>query len=396
MKRVLIFSLTYHPFVGGAEIAIKEITDRLSPEDFHFTMITLRLDSSLPRVEKVGNITVHRIGFSVPGAKVSDRSIPWQCKLSKALFPVTAFWKAVVLHRGHRIDMAWAMMANQAGFAALFFKWMYPRVPYFLELQDGRPLADMRKRRPSMRLLWPLYAQVYRSANIVKCISYFIAEQVRLINYAGTVEVIPNGVDVERFAREIVPEKLSAFRAKFDTKESDTLLFTASRLVLSRGVEDCVQALQYLPESVRLLIAGDGDDRTKLERLAASLGVAERVIFAGHVPHGALPMYFKAADIFVRPSIIEGFGNVFVEAFAAGVPVVGTPVGGIPDFLKDGVTGLFCSVRDPASIARAVERYRSDLVLRAHIVEHARNVARETYDWDRIARDMKTRIFLAV
>ena len=64
VKKILIFSLAYYPnFVGGAEVAIKEITDRISPEDFEFHMITLRFDSRLPKTEKIGNIFVHRIGF---------------------------------------------------------------------------------------------------------------------------------------------------------------------------------------------------------------------------------------------------------------------------------------------------------------------------------------------
>src|ERR1700733_9308394 len=113
MKRVLIFSLTYHPFVGGAEVALKEITDRLNTMEYQFEMITLRFDSNLPRTEKVGNVLVHRIGMSAPGAKISDRAMPLRCKISKALFPFTAFWKAARLHRQHRIDVVWAMMANQ-------------------------------------------------------------------------------------------------------------------------------------------------------------------------------------------------------------------------------------------------------------------------------------------
>src|SRR5665213_1815936 len=131
MKRVLIFALTYHPFVGGAEVAIKEITDRIDPKEYAFDMITLRFDSNLPSIEKFGNITVHRIGFSSPGAKVSDRAMPLSCKVAKILFPFTSFFKALSLNSAHQYDIMWALMANQAGFGALFFKYTHPRVPYF-------------------------------------------------------------------------------------------------------------------------------------------------------------------------------------------------------------------------------------------------------------------------
>ena len=396
MKRILIFSLTYHPFIGGAEVAIREITQRCAVGEYSFDLITLRFDRNLPRVEKIGNVTVHRIGWSVPDTQVSDRALPWQCKVAKVLFPVTAFCKAIWLHRGHRFDLVWAMMANQAGFAALFFKWMYPRVPYVLELQDGRPFGQMKHRRPMLQVLWPLYRRVYLSANVIKCISYFLAEQVRLIGYAGTLEVIPNGVDFKKFSAPVAPETLDRLRIQVGKKAGDVFLFTASRLVFSRGVEDVIESLAFLPAQVKFLIVGDGEDKEKLLHVARGLGVADRVLFAGHVSHEQLPAFLRIADIFVRPSIIEGFGNAFIEAFAAGTAVIGTSVGGIPDFLKDGDTGLFCSVRDPQSIAHAVNRYLDDPILKASIVAKARSLAEEKYDWDMIAEGVREKLFLAV
>src|SRR3989344_2289169 len=135
MQRILIFSLTYFPYVGGAEVAIKEITDRLSPDEYTFDMVTLRFDRALPRVEKIGNVTVHRIGPSIQNPKVSDRALAWQLRLAKLIFPLTAFLKAMRLDSTNVYSMTWAMMANQAGFAALFFKYFHPRTPYYLELQ---------------------------------------------------------------------------------------------------------------------------------------------------------------------------------------------------------------------------------------------------------------------
>ena len=409
MKRVLIFSLTYHPFVGGAEVALKEITDRLEPSEFAFDMITLRFDSNLPRVEKMGNVTVHRIGFSSPGAKVSDRSMPFVCKVAKALFPFTAFFKAVALHgkkpqgvalrlfgkRG-KYDMVWAMMANQAGFAALFFKWTHTKVPYVLELQDGRPFAEMKSRRSMLRLVWPLYKRIYLKADMIKCISLFIATEVRKIGYRGPVRVIPNGVDVAKFSSPVAEAKLQELRDRFDKRQSDIFLFTASRLVLSRGVEDVIQALAKLPPHVKFLIVGEGEGREKLEHIARGLEVRDRVMFAGYVSHDELPAYLKISDIFVRPSIIEGMGNAFIEAFAAGVPVIGTAVGGIPDFLTEGETGLFCKVQDPQSIVDAVQWYLDDSELRSRVIENAKKLATEKYDWSLVAGDMKEKIFATI
>ncbi|HTR18391.1 MAG TPA: glycosyltransferase family 4 protein [Candidatus Paceibacterota bacterium] len=393
MKRVLIFSLAYHPFIGGAEVAIKEITDRIDPKEYSFDMVTLRFDSRLPRVEKKGNVTIYRIGFSSPGAKVSDRAMPLSCKIAKILFPFTSFFKALSLNGRHRYDLVWAMMANQAGFGALFFKLTHPRTPYFLELQDGRAFDEMKTRQPVLRALWSLYRRIYLRADLIKTISNYIAKEVRGIGYTKKIEVIPNAVDVARFSAGTSYEKLLELQVKFGKGSGDVFLFTASRLVLSRGVEDVIQALQFLPENVKLLIAGEGEDRAKLEHLARGLDVQDRVIFAGYVDHKDLPAFLKISDIFVRPSLIEGLGNAFLEAMAAGIPIIGTSVGGIPDFLADGETGLFCEVQDPRSVAQAVERYLADPALVSRVVSNAKKLVAEKYDWNKIASDMKTRVF---
>jgi glycosyltransferase involved in cell wall biosynthesis len=393
MKRVLIFSLAYMPFVGGAELAIKEITERINPAEYSFDMVTLRFDSNLPRVEKIGNVIVHRIGFSARSAKVSDRSMPFVCRVAKILFPFSAFFKALSLHRANHYDFTWALLANQAAFAALFFTWTHPGVPYLLELQDGRAFTEMTKRRRVLHLLWPLYRQLYMRAERIKVISRFIEHEVRAIGYREEVVVIPNGVDVARFSAPVAKEKLDQLKIKFGKREGDIFLFTASRLVLSRGVEDCIESLVYLPTHVKLLIAGDGEDHEKLAHIAAGLGVAERVVFAGHVSHHELPAYFHISDVFVRPSLIEGMGSAFIEAFAAGIPVVATPVGGIPDFLTENVTGLFCDVRDPKSVAQAVKKYLEDPALKERIIINAKKLAAERYDWQDITREMQKSIF---
>ena len=95
------------------------------------------------------------------------------------------------------------------------------------------------------------------------------------------------------------------------------------------------------------------------------------------------------ADVFVRPSLSEGLGNVFLEAMAAGLPIIGTPVGGILDFLKDGETGLFCRIKNPKSIAEKIKEILSDDRLREKLIQNGQKLAEEKYSWDIIARQME-------
>jgi glycosyltransferase involved in cell wall biosynthesis len=153
-----------------------------------------------------------------------------------------------------------------------------------------------------------------------------------------------------------------------------------------------------LPNNVKFIVLGSGPLETELKLLALRLGLnytdeppingGNRVHFLGYVPHAEMPKYLAASDIFIRPSLTEGQGASFIEAMAAGLPVIATAVGGIPDFLTDGQTGLVCEVQDPRSIAQKVEKYMKDKESREYIVKKARTLAKEKYDWNAIARDM--------
>src|SRR3989344_1529102 len=112
-KKVLIFSLAYYPkYVGGAEIAIREKTDRMPGVEFH--MITLRFDSTLPRVEKVGNVLVHRIGLTRPHPTMADLRT-WPLHLNKYIFQFLAAGKALQLQGKNHYHATWGVMAHSCG-----------------------------------------------------------------------------------------------------------------------------------------------------------------------------------------------------------------------------------------------------------------------------------------
>src|SRR3989344_5442752 len=128
-KRILIFSLTYFPFVGGAEVAVREITSRIRPADYEFDMITLRFDSELPEVERDQNITVYRIGKTIESPSMSDLYHNVILKSQKYFFRFAAHSKARALQKIKPYDGIWSIMASYAGFAAAAFKMKYKKIP---------------------------------------------------------------------------------------------------------------------------------------------------------------------------------------------------------------------------------------------------------------------------
>jgi glycosyltransferase involved in cell wall biosynthesis len=192
---------------------------------------------------------------------------------------------------------------------------------------------------------------------------------------ARRVAVIPPGIDLHRFDRARVDPALTArFR-----QGASRVVGTVGRLADQKGLHVLLDAAPRLlaeDPGTRLLIVGDGPLRPSLERQARRLGVEHAVAFVGHQVD-VVPAY-SAMDVFVLPSRYEGFGIVFLEAMAIGVPVVGTRVVGSEDAVADGVTGLLVPYGDAPALAAAVTRLLSDCGLCERVrAEAARKVARD-------------------
>lgn len=366
MPKTIIFSTTYFPLVGGAEVAMKEVTDRLPGREFH--LVCAKIKPGLKKTEKTGNVTVHRCGFGMP----SD----------KFLLPILGVWRALRIAKSKDVDCIWSLMASYGGFTALVYTWVRPKTKLLLTLQEGDPLEHYAKRAGRLQFL---HEKIFMRADAVQAISNFLAEWATKMGFKGKPEVVPNGVDIAKFTERISPERRSEMRRSFGFGETDVVLVTASRLSLKNGIDDLIRSLSNLPLNFKVLIAGDGEDRDKLRVLAEQKGLTERIVFLGNKSHDELPAILQAADIFIRASLSEGLGNSFLEAMAAGLPIVGTPVGGIPDFLIDGETGVFCKPRDPESIAAAAKRIQEEPGLRERLVKQGEALVKEKYGWEGIA-----------
>jgi glycosyltransferase involved in cell wall biosynthesis len=356
--KILIFSLAYLPFIGGAEIAVQEITKRLVG-DFEFDLITCNLDGKQKNEEHAGNVKVYRVGKG---------------KFGKLLFHWLAYKKAIELHKKNNYSAVWSIMANRAGFATLFFKKKFPQIKFLLTLQEGDSVFDIWKKTWYIR---PLYKAIYRKADFIQAISNFLANRAKKYGYKGKIEIVPNGVNL----MEIEDKKVE--------NKNEKIILTISRLVKKNGVADLVKAMKFL--DAKLVIVGVGNLENKLKNLAQKIGVIDKVEFVGKVSYENIGKYYVIADVFCRPSLSEGLGNAFLEAMSAGVPVIATPVGGIPDFLVDGETGWFCEVKNPKSIAEKIEYILDEKNKEevARVVKNAQKMVMEKYTWEKIAEEMK-------
>jgi glycosyltransferase involved in cell wall biosynthesis len=132
------------------------------------------------------------------------------------------------------------------------------------------------------------------------------------------------------------------------------------------------------------LLVGDGPQRARCERLARQLGVAERIHVTGFIAHDRVPGVLASADLLVLPSVYEELGTVLVEALHAGLPVIASRVGGIPEVVVDNETGLLVPPGDPAALARAIDTVLGDHELARRLAANSRRRA-PRYHLERVA-----------
>ncbi len=388
MKKVLIFSLAYFPtHVSGAEVALKEITDRIASSDIEFSMIAHRFDTAAPAQEQVGNVMVYRVGF---------------CSgyLSKIFFIPLAALKARTLHRAHPFDAAWVMMTYML-LPLIGARAIGVRTPYLLTLQDGDSYEKVFE-RVRIRPAAPLLDYGFRHAAIIQTISTHLATWPSKRGSQVPVVVVPNGFSPAS-AKEYPAEEIEKLKQEIGKKEGDIFLLSVSRLVQQKGIDTIIRALPLLPPNIHLLVVGDGAERDKLEALMRELKVNERVVFVGQVDRTMTAKYRNVADIFVSPSRSEGQGIAFVSTMVSGLPLIATQEGGIRDFLFDAkrnpdrpTTGWAVDTDSPKQIAEAVQDIIAHPDHARAVVATARAYALEHFDWDVIARTMRDQVFAKV
>lgn len=198
------------------------------------------------------------------------------------------------------------------------------------------------------------------------------------------IEIVPLGVS-PLFLSEAKEAAGPATRRAVEEAAAVRLLYVGL-LIPRKGLHTLIRALPLLREaghSFRLTIAGSGPDRPALQVEAARAGVADRVDFLGRVEDDKLPTLYRSADIFVFPSVKEGFGLVLVEAMACGLPVVASAAPPIPEVV--GAAGEFFKPEDPSDLALVLGRVISDPALRRRLSAEGRQRVRDRFLWSRVA-----------
>ncbi len=327
--------------------------------------------SQIPRRDRIGKVDVHYPRYFVTPKIL--RSLHGVFLLISTFF----FYRRMI--KRERFDAILGFFAYPFGFANACLGRIF-NIPVFVSCRGSDINYLTRQRLRRRAITWAL-----RNSTGVFCVSEDLRKKVIDLGIAAEkVFVVPNGIEADRFKRM---DKAEA-RAALGLDKAAKLLVCISRLDPEKGIDVLIDAFSLVKEKdVQLIIAGWGTEEENLKKRVERLGLQDRVRFAGNVPHGEVPEWLNAADLFVIASRNEGYPNALVEAMACGLPIVATRVGGVPEIVTSPDIGLMVEAENPQATANAISRalaknWDRDMLSR---VAHRRR-------WENVAGDMAARI----
>jgi len=374
---------------GGQNIYVDQVARNLVRQGHRVDVYTRRDRSDLPAVVEV-----------TPGLRVIHVSAGPEAFVAKEalLAHMPAFAKSCEhwLRTGPRYDVIHANFF-MSGWVGLRLKQVFglPLVTTFHALglvrrehqgsADGFPAARVGIEK----------VLVERSDRVIAECPQDWSDLVRLYGAdPARLAMVPCGFD----ASEFTPGSRQAARRRLGIPADEFMVLQVGRMVPRKGVETVVRAMACPPcEGMRLrIVGGEGEvaDRQltpeigRLMDVAASCGVADRVVFEGRKPRSELRHWYAAADVFVTTPWYEPFGITPLEAMACARPVVGSAVGGVQFSVEDGVTGLLVPPKDPSALADALAALRADPTGARVMGEAGLARARERFTWDGVARGL--------
>ncbi|MBI4349909.1 MAG: glycosyltransferase family 4 protein [Elusimicrobia bacterium] len=375
VRSVLMLSQTFHPDIGGAEKQALEISRALAGRGVKVTVLT-RQPGGLASEEDLGGVAVKRLPVFGPRA------------VDSALFMLKSFFW--LLRHSGEYDAVHVHLASSPAVGAVLAGKLTGRKT-LVKLGGGRGVDEITRSEHS--LLGRLKLAFFRLArpellvmnddvfNWLKNSREFSGLRLRRFR---------NGVDTGRYTPLLYNEKINAKTAL--GFENSTLFLFVGRLSPEKRLKEFLEAWAEIfsedspAPKIRLVIVGGGPEEAALRKAVADLGVAGSVTLAGS-REDLLP-YYRAADVFVLPSISEGLSNSMLEAMACGVAVMASRVGGARDAIAHGVSGSLFDPLNRVELKACLRAFVADRSLALKMGEQARKTAVERYSMARVADEL--------
>lgn len=375
--RVLILTETYWPEVGGGERQARLLASDLAARGHEVTIVARRSRPRLPWRDQDTGARLLRLPPTGHGR--------WR----KWLTVLPAF--VVLLWQRHRYDVVLVSGFRFLGVPALLARALTGKATVLKAdssgelsgefFRKGLHMSGLRPESYPVRLALRLRNALLRRADAFVSLSEEMQREFLEQGVAvGLVHRIANGVDLSAF-RPASSEERRALRSRLALPAAAVAVYTG-RLVTYKGLPLLVRAWRAIPEAMLVLVGEGGQDvhacEHELREFAAEQGLGDRVRFAGASDN--VQDWLRAADVFVFPTENEAFGLALVEAMACGLACVTTAVGGLEDFVADGVNALAVTPGDEAGLVAAIRLLIADPERRAALARGARVTAESRFD----------------
>lgn len=386
--KVVIAAPHFHPRVGGVETYTLNIATRLVALGWQVVIVTAgegavlargddpprRLPAGLPPEppapeQHVAGMPVYRLPIALTASN-TPVGFRWRRRLAR----IFAAERPDIIN-AHTPVPYLADIAQRASGSTPFV------LTYHNDLvKDGR-LPNLAVKTLQYTLI---DRTLRRSTGIIATSDYYVRESRYLRRYESKISVVPPGVDTATFNPQV---RVSAELAgRYAGRRVVLFVGSLNKSQQYKGLDILISAfarVQAERPDVRLVVVGTGDGLEMYAALALEAGVADHVDFAGHVGHDQLAQYYKLASVFAMPSTssTEGFGMVFAEAGAVGIPVIGSAIGGVPYAVKADETGLLVAPKDIGDLAGAITRLLDDPELAGRLGDAGAARARAEFDW---------------
>ena len=330
--KIALLGEKYTPDPGGLAISTGRLGDSLASAgcDVRLFAPSRNLPATIKQTQRSGGVHVTRFGAH---KRVDDTLVDW-------------FELVVEEHQRESFDLIHAYFLPMAGFVGTYAA-RYLGIPSVVSIRGNdieRAAFDPGKFSHVIYALQNADAVTTNANTLARKAKAFVDRE---------IHIIPNGIDTERFKpmdkNEVLAETLGV-----EGQKSKVIGFVGE-LREKKGLATLLSAYAQIAKTVpvSLLIVGEvreGEDKKYFEEFK-STNPQLPITITGQIPHKDLPAYYSLMDVFVHPSLRDGMPNAVLEAMACGKPVIATPVGGVPDLIKDGKNGVLVKVNDAGMLA---------------------------------------------
>lgn len=346
MKKILFLNYEYPPLGGGAGVATEALLREFSKNpNVEVHLVTSAVGPALEHERVGGEVYVHRLPIGKDPKKLHSQS------LRDIVVYTWRAWRFLVpFLRSQRtpFEVTLAFFTIPCGFIAYSLKW-WIGLPYVVSLRgaDVPGFSEKYDRfyfflKPFIRYLWKKSERVIPNSMGLKRLAENTAPH-------QVMEIIENGVDIERFSPRQSEEHMTL---------KPVVFLSVARLTKRKGIDLLLQAFgtmaQESPVPAKLLLAGDGEELGPLKELAKQLGITESIEFLGRVDHAQVALLYNKVDVFVLPSKNEGMSNAALEALASGLPLIVSRTGGMSELVQNEVNGFLVDPQHRQDFSQAL------------------------------------------